>query len=352
MKKISLLIILALCVGGCAFFRSRMLERSDETVTVGTYQVEVLIERPREEVFTFLSNWKNMHRIMDYATFDPLAKEEIEGAGEYSNGVVHIFGVNIPMRYVVIEHDFPHRITIAQAKGVRGWFTMDFDPVEQGTLLGISLHVFLVPDSPSSRLYISMAIDEMFVERFVRETMTEKVLQIKEALEGKDADPGSLINESYKVFVDAYFMVREDFAADTAEMFETLASINGLNRLFAGSMTFKPYVGDGVGPLGVGDSFMGTVSPGSGGDLSYDCIVLQYDKPEEFRIVLVSPDVIMEWDFLVLPTLTGSRVISLMIVNFTETEAGQTFEALMHTSDIDRQVSEGLARLKRELEGD
>jgi uncharacterized protein YndB with AHSA1/START domain len=350
MKKICLLIILTLCVGGCAFVKSRLLERSNETVTVGTYQAEVLIDRPQEEVFEFLSNWGNMRRIMDYATFDPIAEDEIDSAGPYVNAVVHMFGLHIPLRYIIIEHDPPRRITVAQARGARGWMIMDLEPVEQGTLLRVSLHVFLVPDSPSSRLYISMAVDGFFLERFVKEAMTEKILQLKEAVEGKDADPGSLVNESYKVFVDAYFMVEEDFAADPEEMFETLATPQGLNRLLAGRMEFEPR--GGSGGLEVGDLLAVSVDLGAGAALDYDAVVLQCDRPEEFRMVLLSPDVIMELDFLVLPTLTGSRVISLVMVNFTESEAEQTFETLMHTSEIDRWVGDGLARIKEEMEGD
>ena len=63
--------------------------------------------------------------------------------------------------------------------------------------------------------------------------------------------------------------------------------------------------------------------------------------------MLPSPDVIMEWDLLVLPTLRGSKVIVLMIVNFTESTAQQTFEVVMHTSEIDKWAQAGLALLKQ-----
>lgn len=350
MRKTFIAIIVLVCASGCTFMKSRMLERTEETVTVGTYQVEASIARSPEEIFDFLADWRNMHRMMDYATFEPPAKNKIEAAGEYSDAVIHMFGLNIPMRYIVIEYDPPRRITIAQGKGVRGWMTLSLDPVEGGTMLRIIYHAFFVPDSPSSAIYLSLASNEKIVKKFVSEAMTGKFLELKSELEGKPGGPESLSNETYKVFVDAYFMVEQDFKLDRSVMFETLGSARGLNRLLAGKMEFEPR-GKG-GALETGEGLTARIDPGPGGSVEYDAYVIQSDYPDQFRLILFSPDVIMEWDFLVMPTAAGSRVICIMIMNFTESESLQSLDALMHTSEMDKWVGEGLARMQREMQVD
>lgn len=148
MKKIIVSIVLALLLAGCAAIKIRMLERAGETVTVGTYQVEMTIDRTPDEVFDHLANWNDLQMFMPYADLEIPSDPVMTKEGQYIDGIAHILGMNVPVRYVIIEFDPGRAQTMALAGKARGWMRLTMDPAGDQTLFRGNLHLFSVVDSP------------------------------------------------------------------------------------------------------------------------------------------------------------------------------------------------------------
>jgi len=349
MKKVIISIILAVLLSGCAMITSRLLERSGDTVTVGTYQLEMTLDRTPEQVFEHLSHFDEMEGGLEFVDFVVPPESRISTEGQYMDGVGRLLGLKFDFRFVVVEFEQDRAMTYAMAGTGRGWMQWAIEPVGDQTLFKGNFHVFAVPDSPSGALITSIFNNENIMEGLVRQTMTDNFKGLKARIEGKPVDSVRLDKESYKIFVDPYFTVERDFDISPKKMFEILRTKEGLNTVFSGNMSFEPRDDSFTGTLQVGDAFVAVADLGQGVSLEYDAFVVQTEN-DQVRLVLHSPDVIMEWDCLVMPTLTGSRVVVIMIVNYSDNLAGQSFDVVMHTSQMDKWAEQGLAALGKKYE--
>lgn len=338
-----LFLALILALPGCAWLRMRRLERTGETVTVGTFQLDTLVHAPPEKVFDYIANWADTRRIADSADFAKPAPDEILRLGEVMDGKVHLLGMNIPMRYAIVQSDRPRSITMAAARSLRGWMITQLTPEGDGTRVHADLHLFFVPDNPMAVLSRTVLNSQSQSQRITAHALTRLFQGMIGEIEGSDPKTVRLEHQNVKRFVDAYFLVEAEFSLPPRELYPLLASAAGLDQAFAGRITFAPAAESAGAPFGTGSVFSAAAAVGSEKPLTYDAIVVQAETGKQFRVVVPSPDAIMEWDFLLQPTRRGSKLIVLMITNYTENADAATFGTIMLTSQMDRWVREGLA---------
>ena len=332
-----------LALSGCAGLRVRRLERSGETVTVGTYQLDTLVHAPPEKVFDFIANWAKIQRIADSAEFTKPAQDDILRLGEVMDGTFNFLGLRIPMSYAIIQRDRPRTLTLAAARSLRGWMITKLTPEGDGTRVHADLHLFFVPDNPMAVLGRTVLNSQSQSQRLTAHALTRLFKEMIGEIEGRDPKTVRLEHENLKRFVDAYFLVEEEFSLPPRELYPLLASAEGLNRVFAGHITFAPSADSAGAPFGTGSVFSAAAAMGSEKPLTYDAIVVQAETGKQFRMVVPSNDAFMEWDFILEPTRRGSKLIVLMITNYTESADAATFGTIMLTSQMDQWVREGLA---------
>ncbi len=360
MKRVLLAIILLSFLGGCTWTKSRLLERKEETITVWSYDVDTMIDRPMEDVFKHISIWENVGKMVPYADLEPPAEPMIRGVGDYMEGRISILGVSIPWRMVVVEWEPARRIRYAMAGSLRGFSKVTLEAVGDQTHMIMSSHVYYLPDTIVKSVFNTMISSgtqdiqwEPLAKRSRELTMAyggRPILLFKAELEGKDPDSVSLDTEpTSNMFVDSYFMAQEIFSLPSEELYKRLDSIDDLNSLVPG-IRIEP-VGDSPRTFeGPGHHYTLTATEGLETPLVYDVVTMQVDPPRETRLFLLSHNVCMEWDFIVAPTLKGGKVFALFIVDHPDVMEGRALEVIIHASKIDGMVQQSLTGLKKEIE--
>jgi len=346
MKKAILPIILVCSLTGCVWIKTRILERKEETVTVYTYDAETMIDKPVEEVFEHLMDWELMSRLLPYIDFDLPPEPRIRGVGDYLNGRANALGLNFPVRLVVVQLEPGRIFRIAVAEDVRGSFKFTLEPVENRTRFIMSAHIFMLPDSLLTSAFNSLTGQESLVRNLGEEFLTNALLKLKAQLEAKDLKSVRLDKEpTSDVFVDAYFTAEENFSLPPEELFNMFASVDGMNSVLPAAKV-EP-IGDSPMTFeGVGNHYIFTTTRSFETPLVGDMVIMHFDSPEECRLFLYAHEVCIEMDFLVAPTISGSKVFFLFIVDLPDTMAGRALDVIMITSSIDKRVQEALSKAK------
>jgi hypothetical protein len=341
MKKTLPVIILVCILAGCAWIKTRMLSREEETLKVMTYEAQSMIDRSVDEIFEYCSYWEHIDSFIPYAVFYPSSEPKIRGVGDYVEGRANTMGLSLPWRWVVVEWD-----PFAFGEDLRGSMRVCLEPKGDRTLATLTAHVYLLPDTLLSNVF-DIIVSQNLVWEFLDTQMTDVIRRTVGALEGIDHRDVQLYKEpKYKLFVDAYFTAEEIFPLSPQELFDKFASTEGLNSIMVGSR-LEP-VGDTPDVFsGVGDHYRLIAGEEREEPLVYDVFVVQYDYPEELRLYFYAYDTTMEIDFLTAPTLTlDSKVMVLFIIDLPDTMAGRVLDVIIHTSDIDKRVQEALTGVR------
>jgi hypothetical protein len=340
---ITALIALVTFVCGCSLIKARRLTDKEETVSVVTYHLETMIDSPVEEVFELTRMWNTY--VVDWAEYTTTSSHGLTGIGNYSTGKASLVGRSVVWNEVVTDWEDDRRVKFVYSGDIRGSVEISMEPAGDQTKYSFTTHAFFLPDSIGASA-LEALLEQGILGDYLNEIVTDFIVKDIATLEGKAPEDVLLTGEpGHEVFVDAYFTADETFDVPARELFGRLTSTRGLESILPVDR-IEPVGGSPETFEQLGDHYRVTASEELMQPLEYDMVVVQYDPPKEVRFYLYAHDVCMEIDLLVIPTLTGSRVLTIFILNFPKSVEGRAFDVLMHTSNIDQAVQKRLTELK------
>jgi len=339
--KALVVLVCFVLLSGCALMRVRTLERKKDTVSVVTYNLSATVNAPVSEVWELTKLWNTY--TVGYANYADTSSKGLTGIGNHSSGQASLAGRKVKWHETVAEWKDERLVRFVYSGDARGTVKIAMEPDGEKTRYHFTVRMFFLPDSILAKTLNSI-LEQGILGDYLNKTITDWLVKDFARLEKKKPEEVKLENQPvHSVFADAYLTASETFAMPPGKLFKILNSAAGLQSVLPVD-SIVPVEGPEVFE-GLGGHYTVTASEGLERPLVYDMVVVQYDPPREARYYLYAHDVCMEIDLLVIPTAKGSKALLLFILDMPDSVQGQALDALIHTSDIDKQAQKRLSAL-------
>ncbi len=336
---------LLVLIWGCTLIRMRNLEEKEETISVITYSLQTTIDRPVEAVWDLTRMWNTY--VVGWAEYTTNSSYGLTGIGNYSTGRASLLGKSVTWNEVVTEWEEGRTVKFVYSGDVRSMIKISMEPHGDKTLYNFTAHTFFLPDNMMNSTLNSW-LEQGLLSEILDKAVTDWIVQDIATLEGKKPEEVQLDQDkTYDVFVDAYLKATETFEEPAWNVFRLFDSTGELAAVLPVD-SIEP-VGDSPEEFSeMGNHYKMTVTEGMDTPLVYDMILIQYDPPLQERFYIYAHGVCMEMDIFMYPTLSGTKVIIVFVLDLPESIDGRALDVFIHTSNIDQAVQQALARLNGE----